>query len=157
MANPNRVIQTPGAPVAGDVGALNNINENPNTVGAQREAMVRTRAAVEAANSATQTGDLAGAAAVLASAQEAIAALVGGAPEQPAVDLSSFGPGVLAVSVAVGRRAQESYGIELSYPNGTRLDENMLPVTGLSEPRYVVGNLLTADGWVVSRAIPLPA
>jgi hypothetical protein len=45
---------------------------------------------------------------------------------------------------------------QVDYPDGTPLDETLAPCSnGGPEQRYVVGRLLTADGWLVGVAVPL--
>jgi hypothetical protein len=45
---------------------------------------------------------------------------------------------------------------QVDYPDGTPLDETLAPcANGAIEQRYVVGRLLTADGWLVGVAVPL--
>jgi len=45
---------------------------------------------------------------------------------------------------------------QVDYPDGTPLDDTLAPcANGAFEQRYVVGRLLTADGWLVGVAVPL--
>lgn len=45
---------------------------------------------------------------------------------------------------------------QVDYPDGTPLDGTLAPCSnGGPEQRYVVGRLLTEDGWLVGVAVPL--
>ena len=99
-------VQIPGdaAPITDvKLPALNNADADPDRVAAEREALTQSRAA----SAAVERGDLAGAQKILADAQAAIAAA--SVPEvyveSHSVDLSTFGEGVMAVSVPVVRRS----------------------------------------------------
>jgi hypothetical protein len=151
-------IQTPGGdpPNTQIPAALNNTDENPNRVAAEREALTQSRAAA----AAMERGDLAGAQKILAEAQAAINAAsepAESAERAAEVDLSEFGPDVTGATVGFIRRspAVEKYGRELTWPVGTPLNEDKMPCVDNQEPAFVVGNLQTKAGLIVSRAIPL--
>ena len=154
-------IQTPGGdpPNTQIPVALNNADGDPNRVAAEREALTQSRAAA----AAMERGDLAAAQKILAEAQAAIDAASGviDASEHTdraaEVDLSEFGPDVTGATVGFIRRspAVEKYGRELPWPVGTPLNADKMPCVDNQEPAFVVGNLQTKAGLIVSRAIPL--
>lgn len=153
-------VQIPGdaAPITDvKLPALNNADADPDRVAAEREALTQSRAA----SAAVERGDLAGAQKILAEAQAAIDAVTTPRTadgEAIAVDMSQFDGDVLSVSVPVLRTSSTAlkYGRELPWPVGTPLDADKKPCVDGADPVYVVGNLETRDGWLVSRAITLP-
>lgn len=153
-------VQTPGDPsppqIPSPVTALNNTDSSPERVAAEREALINSRAAA----AMVESGDLTGLQKIVDAAQAALAAAQ--APDAVtddgiAVDLTEFGPDVLGVSVPVLRTSPvvAKYGRELPWPAGTPLDKDKKPCQDGEAPAYVVGNLETRDGWLVSRAVPL--
>ncbi len=154
-------VQVPGEPTATpelQLSALNNADSNPDRVAAEREALTQSRAAA----AAVERGDLNGAQKILAEAQAAIDAVStprAAAGQAPTIDLSQYDGDVLSVSVPVLRTSPAAlkYGRELPWPIGTPLDADKKPCADGADPVYVVGNLETRDGWLVNRAILLPA
>lgn len=150
MANSNRAVQVPG-------GALNNTDDDPNSIAAEREQATVAAAAADA----LKAGDIDKAQALMHQAAQTAQATAAAKPKRKrsaAVDVAKLGPGVADISVPNIRRDPdaERWGPELSYPAGTQLDKDKRPCAGGERAHYVVGNILDESrGWVIGRAIPL--
>lgn len=144
-----RTIQTPGD---GPLAALDDVED----VAADHE----SRTLTAAARAALDAGDDDGAQAMLdqaiAAKRSRRAAKGAKASAGVAIPESLAGDaGVLAVAGAPMRPDSASpYGPELPYTAGTLLRDGR-PCDGSVEPTHYVGRILTDQGWLINRAVPL--
>lgn len=132
--------RTPGEEQAKDgLTALNNAGrEDPNKVGRDRERQVRTIAAVSAGGDAD-----------LAPPPKIDAA--------PAIETAIINGKEVRVRRSSTRRDELSllYGNESKLPDGTQVNKDGSVFEGVGQPFGTIGSIMTDDGWLVGRIIPL--
>jgi len=76
-------------------------------------------------------------------------------PEQAPEPVDAWALTREQIAYMPGARVAAMFG-QVNHPDGTPLDDVMEPcASGAPEQRYVVGRLLTRDGWLVGVAVPI--